>query len=499
MTLTERFAELFAGQTRAHGVFRITHRNDKKSKFEGEASTIISEVTDDLYEKHTNGSQGLGIIPIRDDNKCIWGAIDIDVYDLNLQELDKTINNLSLPLVLCRTKSGGAHLYLFLTEFIPAGLVRDKLLEFSSILGYPGVEVFPKQIKVTKKTIGNWINIPYFNIKNTNRYALMNGEQLDFEQFLDYAENMRITGVQLDEAQPAFEDNDLTDAPPCLQYLMASGFPEGSRNTGLYNLAVYARLKYDDTWEEKVDEFNHKFMKPPLPAKEVVKVVQSVGKAKEYFYSCENPPINAYCTKEVCRKRKFGVGSGNEDPDYFFEHLAKIDTHPPMWLADVNGVRVELVTDQLINQDKFRKMCVENLNMLPRRIKQIDFERLVQSRLDEVEIIEAPMDASPEGQMMLHLETFCTTRAPARKKEELLLGRVWDEDGKHHFRSKDLMKYLSQERFFEFKERQVWSLLRKVGGKNGQFNLNGACCSFWSVNLFARQTIEHDTPDMEEM
>ena len=500
MTNAERFAALFAGQTRAHGVFRITHKDEKKNKFEGDASTVISDITPDLYEKHLAGKQGLGIIPIDDNNKCSFGAIDIDEYNLDLVELDERITKLSLPLVLCRTKSGGAHLYVFLSEKTPASLVRERLMEFTSILGHPGVEVFPKQIKVTKKTVGNWINIPYFNEDNlTDRYAILNGEQVELDGFLEYAEMMRISAIQLEEAQADIEDTDCADAPPCLQYLMSTGFPEGGRNQGLYNLAVYARAKFPDTWEEKLDEFNHKFMQPPLPAREVVKVSQSVSKDKEYFYSCENPPINAYCSKEVCRKRKFGIGSGNEDPDYFFDHLAKIDTAPPMWIADVNGIRIELSTDQLINQDKFRKTCVDYLNMLPRRIKQLEFERLVQSRLDEVEIIEAPKDASPEGQFQLHLETFCTTRQSARQKEEMLLGKVWDEGDHHYFRSKDLMKYLQQERFFEYKERQVWSALRRMGARNGQWHLNGACCSWWSVTQFQRQTVSHNVPNMEEM
>ena len=80
-----------------------------------------------------------------------------------------------------------------------------------------------------------------------------------------------------------------------------------------------------------------------------------------------------------------------------------------------------------------------------------------------------------------------------------MLGKVWDENEAHYFRSKDLMKYLQQERFFEYKERQVWSALRRIGAKNGQWQLNGACCCWWAVSEFQRQTIQHEVPDMEEM
>ena len=37
-------------------------------------------VTDELWQKHLQGRDSLGIIPINDDNQCKWGCIDIDSY-----------------------------------------------------------------------------------------------------------------------------------------------------------------------------------------------------------------------------------------------------------------------------------------------------------------------------------------------------------------------------------------------------------------------------------
>jgi hypothetical protein len=57
---------------------------------------------------------GIGIVPIRDDATCVWGAIDIDLdKEPNLTVLAKQVHKLELPLIVCRSKSGGAHLYLF--------------------------------------------------------------------------------------------------------------------------------------------------------------------------------------------------------------------------------------------------------------------------------------------------------------------------------------------------------------------------------------------------
>ena len=39
-----------------------------------------------------------------------WGAIDIDVNDIGHSRLEAKVNELGLPLIVCRSKSGGAEL-----------------------------------------------------------------------------------------------------------------------------------------------------------------------------------------------------------------------------------------------------------------------------------------------------------------------------------------------------------------------------------------------------
>ena len=73
--------------------------------------------------------------------------------------------NLKLPLIVCRSKSGGAHVFLFTKENIPASLMQSKLKQMSIILGYEGSEIFPKQteILVDRGDTGNFLNLPYYN------------------------------------------------------------------------------------------------------------------------------------------------------------------------------------------------------------------------------------------------------------------------------------------------------------------------------------------------
>ena len=57
---------------------------------------------------------------------------------------------------------------------MPAKLIRDKLHVLSAVLGFGNADkVFPvKQIELKSQgDTGNFLNLPYFNYKNTTRYC----------------------------------------------------------------------------------------------------------------------------------------------------------------------------------------------------------------------------------------------------------------------------------------------------------------------------------------
>ena len=121
-----------------------------------------------------------------EDNSCRWGCIDIDEYNFNHTSLIKSIRNNKLPLIVCRSKSGGAHVFLFTKENIPASLMQSKLKQMAIILGYEGSEIFPKQteILVERGDTGNFLNLPYYNEMKGLRYAINdNGAGCTLEEF----------------------------------------------------------------------------------------------------------------------------------------------------------------------------------------------------------------------------------------------------------------------------------------------------------------------------
>ena len=77
----ERFAEIFDGLKRAHGCTYINTKPANGEKLKTKSFVKREPVTLEHYKNHLKGVEPtLGIIPITDDNTCIWGCIDVDSY-----------------------------------------------------------------------------------------------------------------------------------------------------------------------------------------------------------------------------------------------------------------------------------------------------------------------------------------------------------------------------------------------------------------------------------
>jgi len=494
MDLVKEFSELFRGLERAHGSYDI---KDQKSsgKMSGLAQTLNEPVTDELWKDHLKGKKGLGIIPINDEAECYWGAADIDKYDLDIPKEIKKINEKGYPLIPCRTKSGGLHLFLFCKTPIPARLMQEKLTEMAAGCGFGGCEIFPKQIKllVERGDVGSWLNMPYFNGSQTTRYGLdSKGKAISPKKFIELTKSLKQTEKQVRSIKHQ-ENSFLPEGPPCLQHLAVSGFPEGTRNDGLFNLGVYSRKAFPDNWEESVEELNREHMNPPLKSSEVLTVIKSLRR-KDYEYTCNRAPIAPHCNAMVCRQRKHGIGaSGKGMPN--LGSLTKLNTRPPIWFIDVESERLELQTDDLQNQNRFQRRCMEQLNSMPSIVNRNNWQQLIQHLLSNVNIVEVPEDASAAGQFWEMVESFCTGRVQAQSREEILIGKPWSDEGRTYFRVNDLLAFLDRQHFRDFKVHQIYAILRDKGAKHHFFNVKGKGINAWSITEFNQQNEEFDSPN----
>ena len=512
VSFAERFKTLFSGMEQAHGCYIVKDEDTEKGKKKkGKAFTKREPVTLRLWENHLDGKDILGVIPIRADNHCFWGAIDIDDYDLDLETFARRIYKLKLPLFPMRSKSGGCHLVIFLETAIPAKDLQIKLSEISASLGYGKSEIFPKQssVLVDKGDLGNWLNMPYFGGDNSSRYCLdQNGEAMSPALFLAAAERKRLSIEQIEQIEMGKSKGDLQDGPPCLQSLTEQGFPQGTRNNGLFALGVYCRKAFPDTWEQVLIEYNQKYMDPPMDPKEVQTVSKQIGN-KDYNYRCNDQPICNFCNASVCRTKPFGVGSGAMPS---MGALSKIPTDQPVWFLDINGVRTELTTEQLQMQTKFQKLCMDMLNMMPPKQTDRQWQNIIQTLLNDVEILEKPKEAGLQDQFTDLVEVFCAdARTLAHSKDEIALGRPWagvapedcdlgeKDKARVYFRLKDLADFLARSGFKYYNRSQMISKLsdEPLSAKQHFFNIKGKGMNVWHIREPDRQTESFSLPEMK--
>ena len=232
MSTAERFLAAFVGSEVAHGTAMVKRMN-RNGKAETDNRTVREPLNVDKIQRHLSGEIGVGSIPIRSDSTCHWGALDIDEYNLNHQSLQDEINKLKLPLLHCRSKSGGAHLFLFLNEFLDAAVLREYLTEIKIALGFSNAEIFPKQEKILAERgdMGNPINLPYFKAKMTTRYCFNKQlEAMEVDDFLDAIDKNRITVSQLEALKFSGKRKYYTDGPVCLEHLFSHGPISENRN-----------------------------------------------------------------------------------------------------------------------------------------------------------------------------------------------------------------------------------------------------------------------------
>lgn len=460
--MLERFKEVFAGLQTAYGQTKVTDELSENGKHEAKSFTKKEPVTDLLWQKHLNGDEpALGIVPIREDNKCKWGCIDIDTYPFDHKAFIKKIRDKNIPMILFRSKSGGAHVFLFAKEFVAASLMRERLKKIAGVLGYAKAEIFPKQdyIRADRGDTGSFLNVPYHGSNKSVRYAFDdNGEPLKLEDFFKVYDKYSLTEKELFSLK-VIESNDSDDllkgAPPCLQTILKDGMPEGGRNNMMYNIGVYLKKRFPNEWETKMYVYNEKFMKPALDHKEITRTIASVGKL-EYRYKCKEDPIVSFCNSKTCSKREFGVGDDVPPPE--ITGISKYPSDPPLYFVNIDGDSVEVDDITLHDPEKFSVACMNQIDkpMLP--VGKIVWRKMLIKLFEKVTDLDAPESSKIDVQIKDLLGDFIN-KAPGKKLDDLRRGLPFTEDSITHFRFQDFWKYLQRSKSWTLQKQRTLKLL----------------------------------------
>lgn len=483
--LLKRFAALFRGSQRSHGVFKPQDAHMFTRKEGHDERT---------FAHHLQGKTGLGVVPILDDGTCWFACIDIDCHgddepEIDLVEVETKVRELKLPLTVCRSKSGGAHLYLFGLEPLPASLTQHALIKWAADLGYPGVEVFPKQTRLLRDSdgelqLGNWINLPYFNARDTVRYAVEGGKQIDLEYFIELAESRR---VSRDDLTKLF-GTEHGEAPPCFQRMLAEGVDKGHRNEALYHAVVYLKRAFPDDWRERAMEFNEQVFKEPLEASEAKKCINSAGR-REYRYKCAQEPCKSYCNREVCVTRKFGVQPSQMQDMPTISQIRKFNTDPIMYEVVADGVPVKMTADEFLSWRIHRKRLMAVLDRpLPRMKDEVWENEYLGDLMKIIETVEVPDEASTAGLVRARLMDWLRKAKEAETKEDRLalmrgipIRTELAGDQVFMFRGRDFVDHLKRTRSEDLRGGSLWVALESLGLKHQNVRVAKSPMKVWVV------------------
>lgn len=413
-----QFAALFAGLTRAKGRYIVTPDPSQVAgdKAKGKATTVSELVTVEDYAKHLRGEQGLGIVPVRDDGTCLFGAIDIDQYiGIDHADLVKRAAIAGVSVSVCRSKSGGAHVYVFAAEpGVPAPQLIEHLKRLRTLLGIDGRkarEIFPKQ-KQQSGGIGNWINLPYFG--DSPRKAIQaDGTEYSLEEFLSTVQRIDLKSLTKTTGK---EDATLvlTELPPCLERLVLEGIPPGMRNEALFSFTVFAMKKFKmDRPKVKamVDILNNRACHPPLTQAEVNTTLESVM-SHEYNYKCLQSPIQEVCNKDLCATRPYGPGAstrpggmpeierieafGDQSGETMF--YIKLAVSPKL-VACNSKVLTEYIA--------FKRAVLDTLHIMLPVVKQTHWEAYLAARFQTLNVtMRAASERTKRGLVLMSIEDW---------------------------------------------------------------------------------------------
>jgi len=443
-----RFVKLFKGNDTQYGYF-----DPQKGH-----ATINGKPPKKAWTRHLNGNIGIGIIPITKQSRCFFGVIDIDDHHkrdkpLTIAEWRKILKETqNLPLVACRSKSGGAHLYTFSKDSTTAREMRIRLFKWSQMLSFRSKEIYPKKDKVLESDpTSAWINLPYFG---DQRYAINKKGKLELSEFLDRAESISKSVYKV-----AISDSEM---PPCLTILVTSKISE-FRNIALFNIGVFLKKKYPDRWEDKLFKINYKLCDPPLQHGEVGNILNMLRK-KDYWYKCKEDPIQKLCDPIECKKCKYGIDT-MDTQEFMLGPLHKIQTDPPRWVIEVKGKKIECATEDLFDYRRMRMLCMDRLTIVLPLIKNESWLNMIREKSETVVLVDAPEDASPKGQIFCALEDFIKTAAPTESKSSLMFAPIIvKEDGKKMimFRSSIFATFLRHQKIQIPKISDLWTILRNI-------------------------------------
>jgi len=502
--MVENFIKIFEGYNSARGSF-TRDKSKLPGKAEGKSLVYREEVTKTMWENHLNGIEpSLGIMPVNENSEAQWGCIDVDDFNLDYEGILQNIRKLELPLIMVRSKSGCAHIFLFIKKFIPAEEIKFVMNVFAAQLGIADKmdRIYPMQTEFLQGGTGSWLNMPYFNLDEGGRYAYkddMESASIEefFEMYSTYVQEDLDKYLQTEPQQKLKPKDKKIKKPcelPCIKNCKAANngkIPKGSRNEFLFHQGVYYSKAHEDiskaegiikTPETLLREFNSNSMVEPLDEKEILIVSQSLQK-NEYKYKCKVPQIKKYCDVSKCKTNPAGI-TPDEAKELITAHdiLGSIHEYgsvPPKFFMYVQvkktsetlkPVRVEFTGSELKNKALFMKKLHDWGHFPPKVLDQMkpnDFADFIDGLLERRGFEVASEEANIDFDFKVLMRDFLEKTTVSLDKADMLDGACFYDRKKQvmHFKLNKLQQYLQAARQPMHSRELTFKITKILNGK----------------------------------
>ena len=234
----DKLSKLFEGNLSSFIKSSISSETDERGKQIVKYLTIQEPLSTKHWKEHLNGKTRVGVKPERE-GKCKWGCIDVDpsnYTNYNQKKYVDIIRDYKLPLVPIKSKSGGLHIFVFLTEWYDVSKIAEKLSKINEKF-FMAQEIFP---------CNKAMNLPYQNMNRSMEFAYDdNNNPLLIEAFIELANNKKILPedflkLKLKEYEP---EESWKQYPPCVQKLIQERWTGTNRNNYLFNVLVLEMKK----------------------------------------------------------------------------------------------------------------------------------------------------------------------------------------------------------------------------------------------------------------
>jgi len=486
--MIDEFIKIFEGLDRAYGQFK---RNDSRIsvKVEGKPWVEHKSPQRNLWENHLRGiGVSLGIFPLTDDGTCKWGAIDIDVDDLDYEELLKKIRELKLPLIMFRSKSGKAHVYMFMKNFTSAEEVRLVMKKFASKIGVADKldRIYPMQTELGEKETGSWLNLPYFNHEEGSRYAYKDDfDAATIEEFFEMHKQYvqeSLDDYLLEEIKlptkkvkhTSLEELFLPCQKNCLKLNNNKVPTDIGRNDFLLHSFTWTKRAEPQT--KKIEEYKHldskgllkhfnkNYFQEPLPESEIENTIFK-SEDKEYKYLCARPKIKKYCDASACTRHICGItpqqASELVGAEEALGQITQYCSDPPIFYESVDvkkddkgghkRIRIEMDGSLFLYKDKYLTRLA-NAGHFPHDAildkKSTEFRKMNLARLAIRNYEKAAEESTPEYEFKALIRDFLNKCTVSIVKSDLLDGACYysQETKEMEIRIHKLMDYLKANR-----------------------------------------------------